>query len=88
MHDQVFHPPHLSDSCHSADVTGWVLNLSEVFLVSFSWGDMYRRGWREALPPPRSLLQGTSVDAGKRSTLPQQDGMSKEPEEGGGGGFT
>lgn len=43
---------------------------------------MYRRGRREALLPPRSLLQGTSVDAGKHSTLPQQDGMSKEPEEG------
>lgn len=40
---------------------------------------MYRRGRREALPPPRSLLQGTSVDAGKRSTLSQQDGVSKEP---------
>lgn len=39
---------------------------------------MYRRGRREALPPPRSLLQGTSVDAGKCSTLPQQDGVSKE----------
>lgn len=37
---------------------------------------MYRRGRREALPP---LLQGTSVDAGKCSTLPQQDGVTKEP---------
>lgn len=37
---------------------------------------MYRRGRREGLPPPRSLLQGTSADTGKRSTLPQQDGVS------------
>lgn len=39
---------------------------------------MYRRGRREGLPPPRSLLQGTSVDTGKCSTLLQPGGVSKE----------
>lgn len=55
---------YLSDSFRSAEVIGWVLNLSEVFLLSP--GEKYRLGFRD--PRSRSTEVGKPTPLGDLST--------------------